>query len=76
MARPIIVTAVTTANGAHFGPGECHGGRPYSRRTGPVKGFVYHSGGDGRGHPGPLRQEQSNSERNGGTGSVAILPNV
>jgi hypothetical protein len=25
MARPIIVTAVTTANGAHFGPGECHG---------------------------------------------------
>jgi hypothetical protein len=56
MARPIIVTAVTTANGAHFGPGEHHGMPPYSRRSGPVKRSVYHLAAAGSGNPGFSRQ--------------------
>jgi hypothetical protein len=76
MARPIIVTAVTTANGAQFGPGECHGVRPYSRRTGPVKGSVYHSGANGRRNAGFLRKERSNPVPTRGNSFAAILPNV
>jgi hypothetical protein len=37
MARPIIVTGVTTAGGAEFGPVRNHGEGPYSRMAGAVK---------------------------------------
>jgi hypothetical protein len=37
MARTIIVTGVTTAGGAAFGPVQIHGAGPYSRTAGAVK---------------------------------------
>jgi hypothetical protein len=76
MARPIIVTAVTTANGAHFGPGECHGMRPYSRRAAAVKRSVYHPGVKASPNAGFSRQQRSNTERGRGKSFAAILPNV
>jgi hypothetical protein len=73
MARPIIVTAVTTANGAHFGPGECHGMRPYSRRPGAVKRVVYHLAAPGSRNPGFSRAKARRSKPDG---AAAILRNV
>jgi hypothetical protein len=40
MARPIIVTGVTTESGAAFGPFQVHGGGPYSRMAGAVKAML------------------------------------